>query len=69
MESYNKLSDIELLHQINLVKKSHEIFKKDSIDLTIEIERLEKIVNEKLEELENIEKNYVDLMQEMTSRQ
>ena len=69
MESYNKLSDTELLHQINLTEESHETLKKESIDLTIEIEKLENLVNEKLENLEIVEKNYVDLMQEMTLRQ
>ena len=69
MESYNKLTDTELLHHVNSAKNFHEIIKKEIIEMTNEIERLETIVNNKLEQLENVEKNYVDLMKEMTSRE
>ena len=72
MESYNKYSghtEHELLHEINEAKKWHESTKKEIFGITHEIEELEKIVNEKLIQLENIEKNYVDLMKELTSRQ
>jgi predicted nucleic acid-binding Zn-ribbon protein len=72
MESYNKYSDYsehQLLFEIEQAKKWHEAIKKEIVDITIEIEKLEKIANEKLKNLENIEKNYVDLMKELTNRQ
>ena len=58
MESYNKLTDTELLYQINDSKKWHEAIKKETIGLTLQIEEIEKIVNEKAgEELLKWEKN------------
>ena len=69
MESYNKLTDTELLYQINDSKKWHEEIKKETIGLTLQIEEIEKIVNEKLKELEIIENKYVGLLKEMTSRE
>ena len=69
MESYNKLTDTELLYQINDSKKWHEAIKKETIGLTLQIEEIEKIVNEKLKELEIIENKYVGLLKEMTSRE
>jgi hypothetical protein len=38
------------------------------MEITTDIEEKEKIVNSKLEQLENVEKIYVDLLQEMTNR-
>ena len=57
-----------MLHEIDEAKKWHDAIKKEIIDITHTIEEQEKIANEKLVQLENIEKNYVDLMQELTSR-
>lgn len=71
MESFNKysgLTDIQLNNKINEAKLWHDAIKKEIIDLTLIIEENEKLVNNKLELLENIEKNYVDLMKEMTER-
>ena len=72
MESFNKNSghtEHQLLHDIGEAKKWHEAIKAEIIGITNEIEGLEKIVNEKLVHLENIEKDYVDLMKELTNRQ
>ena len=69
MESYNNLTDTELLYQINESKKWHEAIKNETIELTLQIEEIEKTVNEKLKELEIIEHKYVGLIKEMTSRE
>jgi hypothetical protein len=72
MESYNKYSgytETELLRELNSAKEWHEAIKREIINITQEIENLEKTANEKIIQLENIEKNYVDLMKELTSRQ
>ncbi len=69
MESYSNLTETELLHEINKAKEWHEAIKREILTIANEIENLEKTANEKLQQLETIEKNYVDLMQEMTSRE
>jgi len=69
MESYSKMTETELLHQIEDCKKWHEAIKKEAIQYTLQIEELEKQYNNKLIDLENIEKKYVDLMKELTDRE
>jgi len=69
MESYSNLTETELLREINKAKEWHEAIKREILTITTEIENLEKTANEKLQQLENIEKNYVDLMKEMSSRE
>lgn len=68
MESYSNLKETELLREIDKCKERHETIKKEIIEITIDIEEKEKIVNSKLEYLENTEKIYVGLLQEMTTR-
>lgn len=71
MESFNKysgLTETQLLYEINECKKWHDAIKKETIEITIEIEKLENLANEKIKNLENIEQKYVDLMKELTTR-
>lgn len=68
MESYSNLKETELLREIDKCKEWHEAIKREIIEITTDIEEKEKIVNSKLEQLENVEKNYVGLLQEMTNR-
>lgn len=68
MESYSNLTETELLREMDKCKELHEGIKGDIMEITTDIEAKEKIVNSKLEQLENVEKNYVGLLQEMTSR-
>lgn len=72
MESYNKYSgmtETELLNGIRQCTEWHEAIKRETIEITIEIEKLEHIANEKILQLEEIEKKYVDLLKELTDRQ
>ena len=69
MESYSNLTDTELLHEINMSERDHQALKDEITRLTLQIEEYEKSVNNKLIGLETIEKTYVDLMKEMTSRE
>lgn len=69
MESYSNLKDTELLREMEKCKELHETIKREIIEITTDIEEKEKIVNSKLEQLENVEKKYVDLIKEMTSRE
>ena len=68
MESYNNLTETQLLREVEKCKELHEVIKGEIIEITTDIEEKERIVNAKLENLEDIEKKYVDLMKEMTSR-
>jgi hypothetical protein len=63
------MTEIELLHEINECKKWHDAIKQETIGITQQIEDLQKIVNEKIKQLESVEKNYVDLLKELTNRQ
>ena len=72
MESYNKYSGItetQLLHDLNECKKWHDVIKEEIIDISEQVKGLKKAANEKTEQLNKIEKKYVDLMRELTSRQ
>lgn len=69
MESYSKISHNELNYLINKAKEEHDAVKDEITRYTLQIEEFEKIVNEKLEILTQIEKHYVDLMKELSERQ
>lgn len=58
-----KLTPTELLKKANDVKARHDALKQDIIADTNEIERLEKQLNDKVEELQNLEKNYVEIIE------
>ena len=53
---------------VNDVKARYDLLKKEVIDLTFESEVIEKKINERLVILEELEKNYVELMEEMSKR-
>ena len=69
MESYSKLSDHELLYQINKAKEEHEQLKKEGFELADKIQELENAVNAKIEKMRVIEFKYVQILEELTSRQ
>jgi len=68
MESYNNLSETELLDKIRISERDHEALKQEMLKLTYIIEEHEKLYNERIEKLEVIEKEYVDLMKELSIR-
>lgn len=68
MENLSGHTATQLLKMVNDVKAKHESLKQEIINHTFEIDVLEKKVNEKLVAIELLEKNYVDLMEEMSKR-
>ncbi len=81
MESYNnndliKHTPTELLKMINDSKVEHDRLKQEIIDQTIELDILEKNINEKIEYvnekiqlMSDVEKNYIMLIEELNNRE
>jgi hypothetical protein len=68
MEDLKKYTPIELNKMINDVKEKHDTLKQEVIAHTIEIDSLEKVINEKIMVISQLEKNYIELIEEITSR-
>jgi len=68
MENLSQYSEIELLKMINDIKLKHDTLKNDVINLTYEYDDIEKKINEKIAQLNELEKNYVELIEEMSKR-
>lgn len=68
MEDYKKYTPIELNKMINDVKEKHDTLKQEIITHTIEIDDLEKKINEKILVIDELEKTYIELIEEITSR-
>lgn len=68
MEDISKLSPTELLVLINKVKEKHDLLRQEIINHSYEVEQLEKTINNKINELTELEKYYVSLIDEMEKR-
>lgn len=68
MEELEKYSLTELLKIINDKKQEHEILKQEIVDHTIEVDELEIKINQKLQKLSQLEKEYVELIEEISKR-
>ena len=68
MEELSKLTETELLKRINDLKTKYDVLKQEIIDDSVEIDNATIKINDKLEVLENYEKNYIDLVQEISKR-
>lgn len=68
MNDLSKYTSTELLKIINDINIQHEALRKEIISDTFEIDRLEKLINKKIERLNQLEKYYVDLIEEMNNR-
>jgi len=68
MEDLDKYTPIELNKMINDVKLKYDTLKQEIIDHTFEIDELDKKINEKLVIVTELEKNYIELVEEITSR-
>ena len=68
MKELNKYTPIELLKMINDIKSRHDILKQEVINHTQEIDEIETKINEKIDELNTLEKNYVIIIEEMNNR-
>jgi len=68
MDDYKNKTTIELLKLINDLKSNYDILKQEIINYSIEIDEIEKIINEKIIKLTNFEKNYISLIEEFNKR-
>lgn len=68
MDDYKNKTTIELLKLINDLKSNYDILKQEIIDYSVEIDEIEKIINEKIIKLTNFEKNYISLIEEFNKR-
>jgi hypothetical protein len=76
MDDLINYTPTELLKMINDSKVEHDRFKQEIIDQTIELDNLEKSINEKIELINNkilaisaIEKKYILLIEELNNRE
>ena len=65
MEDLSKYTKTELLKMANDIKTKHDALKQDIIADTIVMDELEKKVNEKIGVLTELEKNYVNIIEQI----
>lgn len=68
MENLSGHTETQLVKMINDIKIKHDKLKQEVIDHTFEIDVLAKKLNEKLIVIELLEKNYVELIEELSTR-
>jgi uncharacterized coiled-coil DUF342 family protein len=68
MENLSGYTPTELLKMINDMKAMHDVLKQEIIDHTYQVDELEGIINNKLDELTSLEKNYIELIEELNKR-
>jgi hypothetical protein len=68
MENLSGYTPTELLVMINKIKIEHDAIKQEIINDTYSIEELEKLINNKINKLTDIEKNYIALIEELNNR-
>ncbi len=65
MENLDNYTPIELQKIGNDIKTKHDKLKLEIIDDTYEMEEIEKRINNKVRELEELEKNYVQIIEKL----
>lgn len=65
MRDLNKYTQIELQKMGNDIKARHDKLKDELITNTYEMEELEKRINEKIRLMEELEKNYVEIVEKL----
>jgi hypothetical protein len=68
MKEFEKYTPTELLKMINDSKIEHESVKQDIVKYTLELDDLEKKINERIEYLNIIENVYIKLVEELNNR-
>ena len=68
MEDLTKLTPTELLKIGNEIKAQHDKLKEDILADTYEMEKLEISINEKARQLEELEKNYVEIVEILATK-
>lgn len=66
MENLDKYSPIQLQKMGNDIKAQHDALKNEIIDHTYEMEELEKKINNKVKILEELEEQYVLIIEKLT---
>jgi septal ring factor EnvC (AmiA/AmiB activator) len=66
MEDLTKLTPTELLKMGNDIKAQHDKLKENILADTYEMEKLEISINEKAKQLEELEQNYVEIVEMIT---
>ena len=65
MENLSGHSKTELQKLGNDIKDKHDAIKEEIISYSYEMERLENLINEKVAELKELEKNYVEVVEKL----
>lgn len=65
MKDLNKYSPVELQKLGNDIKTKHDVLREEILAITFEMEELEKKLNEKAIELQELEKNYVIIVEKL----
>jgi len=65
MEDLSKYTKIELQKMGNDIKAHHDKLKEELIADTYEMEEVEKRINDKAQLLEELEKNYVEIVEKL----
>ena len=68
MEDLNKYTPTQLLKMANDAKAKHDSLKKEIIEHTTDVDSLVIEINKKLEILSEVEKNYIELVDELNNR-
>ncbi len=68
MEDISKYTPTELLVKINEASAEHERLKNEIISDTLIFDELEAKINKNLQKLDDVEKNYVLLIEELNKR-
>lgn len=55
----------QILRLIDNIKVKHDTLKKEIINHTYEIETIEKTINTKIIEIDELEKNYIELVEKL----
>jgi len=68
MKNLNEHTPTELLKMVNDFKEKHDALKQEILNHTLEIDELEKKINNKLLILTELEKNYVLVIEELNKK-
>lgn len=69
MENLSGYTPTQLLKMINDCKTVHVNLKKEIFDLTYEVDSVELEINRKIAEISIVEKQYVELIEELSNRE
>lgn len=68
MEDLKKHTPTELLKLLNDTKAEHDRIKQEIVDYTHEVDELEEKINKKLVVLDETEKKYITLLEELDNK-